>query len=174
MHGRREPDVSRGTSEPVELRRARPDEAETLTELAHRAKRRWGYPEEWIAAWRALLTLTPAYIDRPEVVVAAAPESALGFHSLEPPVDGSGLRSLAHLWVDPDRHGKGVGRRLFEHAGAAAQARGGRGLVIESDPHAVGFYERLGARRSGAVPAPMTEDPDRTLPVLTLTWGSGR
>ncbi|HEX6058658.1 MAG TPA: GNAT family N-acetyltransferase, partial [Gemmatimonadaceae bacterium] len=156
------------------LRRARPDEAETLTDLAQRAKRHWGYPEEWIAVWRPLLTLTPAYIDRHEVVVAAASGAPLGFHALEPPGDGSGLWSLAHLWVDPDLLGRGLGRRLFAHAVGAVRAAGGRGLVIESDPHAVGFYERLGARRSGSVPAPMAGDPDRTLPVLTLTWGPGR
>ena len=174
MHGRREPDPPRGTSGPIELRRAHPEEAATLTELVHGAKRHWGYPEEWIVAWRPLLTITPTFIARHEVVVAAAAGLTLGFHALEPPVNDDGLWSLAHLWVDPARHGRGVGRLLFEHAAGAARARGGHGLAIESDPHAVGFYERLGARRSGAVPAPMAGDADRTLPVLTLTWGHGR
>jgi hypothetical protein len=38
--------------------------------------------------------------------------------------------------------------------------------VVEllADPYAQGFYERLGAKRAGEVPAPMPGAKDRTLP----------
>ena len=40
----------------VHLRRANPDEAGVLTEIAHAAKRHWSYPESWIEYWREDVT----------------------------------------------------------------------------------------------------------------------
>ena len=45
----------------------------------------------------------------------------------------------------------------------AAAALGVTALSIESDPHAEGFYLRLGARRIGEVPSTL---PGRVLPLL--------
>jgi hypothetical protein len=41
-------------------------------------------------------------------------------------------------------------------------------MVIEADPHAAGFYARMGGRRNGTVPAPVEGDPGRTLPVFEI------
>ncbi|MCL4530843.1 MAG: hypothetical protein M1485_06230 [Chloroflexi bacterium] len=35
----------------IEIRRALPEEADALTEIAIAAKRHWGYPERWIEIW---------------------------------------------------------------------------------------------------------------------------
>lgn len=153
----------------MEIRAARVDEADALTEIARRAKRHWGYPAEWMAEWRSALTLTPAYLATQEVVVAAGGDGPRGFYALEPASGPDGLWSLAHLWVEPAWHGHGIGRQLFEHAAHAVRRGGGAGLLIESDPHAAGFYERLGARPTGSVAAPVPGAPARTLPVLTYT-----
>jgi|SRR5262245_16873441 len=50
--------------------RAKPDEAEALTEIAFAAKRHWGYPEKWIESWRETLTVTPEFIASHETYVA--------------------------------------------------------------------------------------------------------
>ena len=49
---------------------------------------------------------------------------------------------------------------------ALAEARRRHPGVVEllADPYASGFYERLGARHAGDVPAPMPGARDRTLP----------
>ena len=47
--------------------------------------------------------------------------------------------------------GKGVGRRLFEHARAVAAGAGVRVLEIDSDPNAEAFYCRMGAVRVGEI-----------------------
>jgi hypothetical protein len=39
----------------MQIVRAKPEDAETLTEIAHAAKRHWDYPERWIEAWRDIL-----------------------------------------------------------------------------------------------------------------------
>jgi hypothetical protein len=50
----------------------------------------------------------------------------------------------------------------------AGERRPGSMVRVESDPHAAGFYRRLGAREVGAVSAPMDGDPARVLPVFEL------
>ena len=54
----------------MQIRRATPDEADTLTSIAHAAKRHWNYPEKWIEQWRSDLTITPEFIAKNEVYVA--------------------------------------------------------------------------------------------------------
>jgi len=74
------------------------------------------------------------------------------------------------VWVEPSLHGNGVGRALVMHALSEARSRQVAAVELLSDPFATGFYERLGARRIGEVPAPMPGARDRTLPKFEFTF----
>jgi len=150
------------------IRRARVEEAALLTELAHAAKRHWGYPERWVAEWSEALTLRPAWIATHPVYVAVQDGEVVGFYALAP--EGDTCR-LEHLWVRPAWIGRGVGRLLFEHAVRTATAAAATQLVLDSDPHAEGFYRRMGATRVGVVPADV-QGKARGLPRmrLALPW----
>jgi len=55
--------------------------------------------------------------------------------------------SLEMLFVDPDFHGRGIGRQLVEHVQSERP-----GLIVEvneDNPGAVAFYERLGFEITG-------------------------
>ena len=157
----------------MEVRRARPQESEALTALAHASKSYWPYPESWIAAWREQLTLSASFIAEQAVFVAVEHERAVGCYALtacaEEPGPGSGDAQrhieLEHLWIDPAMIGHGLGRRLFEHAVAEARRRGGHALFIDSDPYAEDFYRHLGAVRIGSTRADI-EGVRRELPRL--------
>ena len=153
----------------VTIRPATSADAPRLTALARAAKSHWGYPIAWMEAWRNALTITPEYIAAHTVLVAesaASPPSVLGMCAIE---DHGDHWQLGHLWVDPSAHGKGTGRALVQQALAiAGERRPGSIVRVESDPHAAGFYRRLGAREAGAVAAPMAGDPARVLPVFEL------
>jgi len=153
----------------VLIRRARADEAQALTELAHASKRHWGYPERWIASWREALTLTPEIIARDAVSVAAEGEDLLGFYALR---QQGGVCSLEHMWVHPTAVRRGVGRALLEHARQTAGSLGAAILVIDSDPNAEAFYTSMGATRVGEIPADV-EGVVRVLPRLTLPTRAG-
>jgi GNAT superfamily N-acetyltransferase len=146
----------------IEIRRARPADAETLTCIAHAAKRHWRYPEEYIELWREALTVTPDFIARHPVYCAWQDERIVGFYALS----GEGpARELEHMWVMPEAVGKGIGARLLNHAVWAVRLDGAETLRIASDPNAEGFYVKMGARRVGEVPS----RPDgRWLPLLVL------
>jgi GNAT superfamily N-acetyltransferase len=146
------------------IRRARLPEAPALTAIAHAAKRRWGYPEAWMNAWSAALTIAPATIEEHTVLVAELAGTVRGVAVL---ADRRSHWSLEHLWVDPAMQRQGIGGALFASVVREAGRQRAGVLRVESDPQAVGFYERMGARRSGTVPAPVLGTP-RELPVLEL------
>jgi N-acetylglutamate synthase-like GNAT family acetyltransferase len=136
----------------VHIRAATPDEAAALTKIAHAAKSHWGYPETWIARWRSDLTFTADYIHSHPTFVACEADAVLGVCALE--IEGS-IAHIEHLWVLPSAMHRGVGRVLFTHAETVARAAGVRTLHIVSDPHAEGFYRKVGAHVHERRPAPM-------------------
>jgi len=154
---------ARGAMGDWQIRRARPDEAEALSELAVVSKGSWGYPGEFLAACRQELSLSPETIASTPVFVAEVGEGVVGFYSLQgAPPEGE----LGHLFVDPGWTGKGYGRRLWDHAIATARGIGFTSLLIESDPFAEAFYravgaQRIGKRESGSIPG-------RMLPLLRI------
>jgi GNAT superfamily N-acetyltransferase len=152
----------------ITLRRARPDEARQLTELAVESKRYWGYPESLIELWRPDLEFTPASIRAQAVIVAELAGSLVGVSA----VSGCGAAAeLEGLWVRPAHMGHGVGRALFREAVAGARAQGAVSLVIASDPHAEPFYRRQGAVPAGSAPSTPA---GRRLPRLVFHIGGGR
>ena len=130
----------------AEILRAKPDDAVALTEIAHAAKRHWGYPETWIEGWRDVLTMRPEFITANVAYTAVENESPVGFYVLTKEPDGL---HLDHLWILPSSMGRGIGRALFEHAAAEVKRLGFRSVKIEADPNAEDFYRRMGAVRVG-------------------------
>ncbi|MEZ5319015.1 MAG: GNAT family N-acetyltransferase [Vicinamibacterales bacterium] len=149
----------------MRIRRARPADAAVLSDLARRAKASWGYPAPWLDAWRAELTVSPDYLAAQTAFVADIDGRPAGLCVIE---DHGARWSLEHVWVAPEVQGRGVGRTLVARALDEAASRRPGPVEVLSDPHAESFYLRLGARRVGAVPAPMPGAPDRVLPRLLL------
>ncbi|WP_406365322.1 GNAT family N-acetyltransferase [Streptomyces sp. NBC_01546] len=127
----------------AKVRAARAAEAEALTGLVMRSKAHWGYEPEVLAAWAEELRIRPGDVTARRIVVAEDGEGAvLGLASL----DGTApLASLGLLFVEPSAIGRGVGRLLYRDALHRAAELGVRRLVIDADPHAVGFYRAMGA-----------------------------
>ena len=130
----------------MQIVRAHPRDAATLTNIAIEAKRHWGYSEKWMASWREVLTIRSEQIEVDEVYCATDVGEIMGFYALHRDRD---ILRLEHLWVLPQRMRRGVGRALFEHSVERTRALGFRSLHIESDPNAEGFYQHMGARRVG-------------------------
>jgi GNAT superfamily N-acetyltransferase len=146
----------------MQIVRAKPEDAEALTEIAHAAKRHWGYPEQWIQSWRDILTMRPEFIAANVAYSAIEEGRAVGFYLVTNEDDGI---HLDHLWIAPHAMGRGIGRALFDHAVAETRRIGHRTLKIEADPNAEGFYTRMGARRVGEAVTEI-EGQRRELPLL--------
>ena len=152
----------------IRVVRARPEQAERLTQVAHAAKSYWGYPSQWIEMWHNQLTITKQFILQNEVYAAVDDDEAiLGFYALA----GSGERMvLEHLWVQPRSLRGGVGRKLFDHAVQLATEIGAKRIEIESDPNAEAFYQKMGAETIGEVTYELEGLP-RSLPLMVYSIG---
>ncbi len=149
----------------ITIRPARVDEATALTDLSLRSKAVWGYDASFLARCRALMQVkTEALAGQPHFVAEAADGRMLGFYGFEAMAEGVGLD---YLFVEPAAIGRGVGAALWRHAVATARALGHRALVVVADPHAEGFYRRMGARVVGAQASDL--EPGRLLPVLRFS-----
>jgi N-acetylglutamate synthase-like GNAT family acetyltransferase len=148
----------------LQIRRARPDEAEVLTEIAHAAKRHWGYPENWIEHWKNDLTITPDFIRKNEMYVAVSGEEIVGCCAI---VFSDKLTELEHMWIRPEHMGTGVGRALFTRARERAADLKIPSMELSADPNAEGFYQRMGAQRIGEVKSEIEGKP-RVLPRMSV------
>ena len=148
----------------VSIRRSRASESDRLTEIAHLAKRHWGYPERWIELWKDILTITPDFISTYEVYSADDGRDILGFYAL---IMNGDKATLDHLWIDPKYIGMGLGKELFNHAVEKAAEMRAAIIEVESDPNAEGFYKHMGARRIGETSSEL-DGHERILPLLAL------
>lgn len=148
----------------IVLRSALSADAGPLTELALRSKAHWGYDAAFMARCRAELTISEKQIAETTVLVAERQGCTIGFGCLAVKNDASGV--IADIFVEPDEIGRGTGQMVMEALIGRARAAGLRLLVVDADPHARGFYEKLGFRFSRDVPSGSI--PGRTLPQLIL------
>jgi GNAT superfamily N-acetyltransferase len=148
----------------VVIRQASPKEAAALTQIAHDAKRHWGYPEHWIQHWHEDLTISSDFITNNQVYVADCESEIVGFYAL---VVRGRKAELEHMWVAPKHIGTGVGKELFIHAMQISARDKISEVEISADPNAEGFYKRMGARRTGEVSSEI-DGQERRLPRLTI------
>ncbi|GGQ80221.1 GNAT family N-acetyltransferase [Streptomyces althioticus] len=148
----------------MRIRKARPDEAGELTELALRSKAHWGYDEAFMASCREELTVRPSEVGERRTALAERDGRVLGFTTVDgqPPEGAVGM-----MFVDPEALGQGIGRALFAHALGSARDAGFRRLTIDADPNAESFYRAMGAVRIGETPSGSI--PGRVLPLLAVT-----
>ncbi|HXQ79823.1 MAG TPA: GNAT family N-acetyltransferase [Opitutaceae bacterium] len=149
----------------VRIERSRPEDAPELTRIAFGAKRHWGYPESWIQRWRDVLTVTPEFVRENPTYCAIKGGKMIGFCALRL---GGDEATVDHLWVLPAAAGEGVGASLYLRCEERAREAGASRLKVESDPHAEGFYQKMGAVAVGRRPAPM-DCAERFLPLLEKT-----
>jgi GNAT superfamily N-acetyltransferase len=151
-----------GQPSAIAIRAAHAADSVELTRIAHAAKRHWRYPEALIRLWKRDLTVSPRFLAGHPVYCAERDGVPVGFYALSRDDD---VPELEHMWVAPEHIARGVGRALFAHLVARLRDAGATELRVASDPHAEGFYLRMGARRVGEV---ASRPPGRRLPLLVL------
>jgi GNAT superfamily N-acetyltransferase len=148
----------------VTLRPGTAADACDATAVARRAKASWPYPAEWLERWTNALTIGAATLTGDRSIVAMHGSELAGVCV----IDWNEHASIEHLWVDPRHQRHGIGTALLRRALALASRSGRRRVLVESDPFAECFYQRLGGVRIGDTPAPMPGAPDRLLPILEI------
>ena len=153
----------------ITLRDVRSDELPGLSELCLRSKAVWGYDDAFMALCRSELTLHPSELESTHLQVAERSTMVIGLAQVK--VAGTEA-DLLKLFVEPAQLKSGAGRLLFEWAAATARDLGANSMIIEADPGAAPFYERMGARHAGFTASQSIAG--RMLPRLQLELGTLR
>jgi GNAT superfamily N-acetyltransferase len=151
------------------IRRARPEEAQALRELAHRSKAYWPYDARFLEAVAPMLILEPRHVRTQEVHVLELDGRVAGWHRVTFHSEGA---ELEDLWLEPEWIGAGHGRTLFEHAVRIARDGGATRLEWDAEPYAAGFYRAVGGEEIGRTPS--AAEPGRTLPRMRLALSRSR
>jgi GNAT superfamily N-acetyltransferase len=149
-------------SEPV-VRRARPDEAAILTDLAMRGKATWGYDQAFMDACRKELTITPELMAAWRFWVAEVDGEVAGMIALD--LEGGGA-VLEDFFVEPRFQRRGVGAALMAVLLQACGDAQVPAVELDADPNAEDIYLRMGFTTIGR--SPSGSIPGRTLPRMRL------
>jgi GNAT superfamily N-acetyltransferase len=128
----------------VEIRTARPDEAEALCALHRSASYVWTEDHALLDAHPDVFGVDPAALAAGQVRVAVdADGRVLGFATV------SGDGELDDLFVEPEHMRHGIGRALVEDAAARARADGRAHLRVVAAERTLPFYSRAGFAVTG-------------------------
>jgi len=131
----------------VTTRPARLAERGALIALQGRAALANEGDREALLAHPEAIDLPAQQIIRSDVIVAEREGRRAGFSAIEMREDGDA--QLDGLFVEPDLWRCGLGRLLVERAADRAREHGARILHVIGNPHAEGFYLRLGFVTTG-------------------------
>ncbi|WP_328586814.1 GNAT family N-acetyltransferase [Pseudovibrio exalbescens] len=108
----------------------------------HRSKASWGYQESDMAQFRADWAISSREIMQGRAFIAMRADQIAGFATGH--LEDCGAYVLDHLFVEPMQMRTGIGSWLLEVVLEDAKTARASRLRLESDPHAVGFYQAHG------------------------------
>jgi GNAT superfamily N-acetyltransferase len=110
----------------------------------------WPHDAAYLAEANRLLSLRADDLARDDAWVAEREGTPVGYYRM---TRRGASAEIEELFVEPEWIGRGVGRRLFEHAAGTARGGGCERLEWDTDSHAVGFYHAMGGREIGTKPS---------------------
>lgn len=124
----------------ITIRGGQSEDALFLTSISFGAKCHWNYSEEILNLWQEQLTITETYIKEHTVFVAQKENTIIGYCAL-----GEEDMWLEHIYVRPAYIRNGIGTELMHEVEHYCQEKNIKVIKIKSDPHAKGFFEKMGA-----------------------------
>lgn len=157
----------------MHIRRAKPLEYRTLTEISFASKRYWNYPDTYFEIWRDELTLTEKYIVDNDVFVFEQNNVVIGYYSivtLQRDIVVSGIKFpkgdwLDHMFVMPKFLRQKIGSEMCKHVKTFCKENYLTQLHVLADPNSRGFYEKMGFEYQKEYPSTIS---GRTTPLLII------
>ena len=157
------------SAEAVAFRRALPSEADAARDLILRSMGHWDHPPGYLEEAAGLSSLSAEDLRRDDAWMVLVDGAVAGFYRLSRARESAEIEEF-HL--EPSVIGRGIGRRMFDHAAERARAAGARWLVWSTDANSLGFYLRMGGEITGTEPSGIAGD--EPLTCMRLELGSPR
>lgn len=131
------------------IRALRIEELDFVSGLAVRSKGHWGYSQDFLDACKEELSITPCEFHNSKFHfrVMEHKNRIIGYYAvchLDP-----NTYELDALFVEPAFIGKGVGKKLMDHAKALVTELAGTKITLQAEPRAEPFYLKAGAHIVG-------------------------
>ncbi len=136
----------RVVAEMTNIRKAKPTEANTLTDIAVKSESYWGFDSDFMESFKSIYKVTEDFINTNPTFVMEKGEYIVGFYSILASKDEA---SLEYFYIEPQFIGKGYGRLLWEHMLESCKNLGIKGVEIVTSPEAAEFYIKMGAIQIG-------------------------
>lgn len=148
----------------LQFRRAMPDDAGALSDLAFRSKASNGYDAAFMEACRAELRYSATTMAAGEAWLAMTGGELAGFIDVRLQ---DGVAEVFAMFVEPGLKRRGAGEALWRQVELIARRVGVDTVMLDADPAAVPFYEAMGCTVVGE--APSGPIPGRMLPRMRKT-----
>ncbi len=158
------------SAENIAFERATPSQTDFLTKFGMDSSKTYAYWTVTERKARPIFQVRKEHFSSGVVCVMKKGNEIIGFFTLLAITNkrNSTLRYLDHLFIKPDYMRSGYGRKLFlEAIRVAKEELHWEAVLFESDPHAAGFYSKMGAKKVGDNPCGL--NPAYRSPVFVYT-----
>lgn len=149
----------------MQIRLATLRDLNDLNELMRLSKAYWGYDHEFMNQFMLKFEITAFYLSKSETYLINENDKIIGFYSFS--TNDNGDLELDNLFLHPDVIGVGKGKELWQLCIKTARQQGAKTFVLWSDPHAEGFYFKMGCQKIGERLSPLM--PNRYPPIFKYT-----
>ncbi|WP_394774890.1 GNAT family N-acetyltransferase [Flavobacterium sp.] len=149
----------------MSIKKAIPNNHETLTEITKKSKAYWGYSNEQIEIWSEFLTVSKEYIEANPVYNLIVEDKIIGYYSFFH--ESKNTIKLDNLFVLPEFIGKGLGKILMNDFLNKLKNTEVQKVILNSEPNAEAFYAKFGFVKIGQIE---TSIKDRFLPIMELNF----
>jgi N-acetylglutamate synthase-like GNAT family acetyltransferase len=132
----------------MNIRRAKADESEILSNIAIRSEASWNYDSNYMDNFKIIYKVTKEFISSNPTFVIEDEEKIIGFYGI---LINKEEAELEYLFIEPKYIGKGYGKLLWNHIVAYCRRMRIVKFVIITSPQAKEFYIRMGCIQIGEV-----------------------
>lgn len=132
----------------VNIREAKLDEVEILTNLAARSEAYWGFDNEYMDKFKVMYRVTKEFININSTFVIEEDNRVIGFYSI---LFEDNKNSLEYFFIEPEFIGEGYGKLLWNHMITIGTRLCIKQIEIVTSPEAKEFYIKMGAIEVGIV-----------------------
>lgn len=132
----------------VNIRNAKANEYNVLTNIATKSEAYWGYDSDYMGKFKSIYSVSEEFIRNNPTVIIEENENIIGFYGV---LTKNGEVSLEYFFIEPKYIGTGYGKLLWNYLIKDCRNLDIKAFNIVTSPQAKEFYIKMGAMQCGEV-----------------------